>query len=153
MKISRYYRSGSSLVVVMVVTTVLLICFTSLWQALSLATDTALKRQNHEQLFRATDALMIYACNLCKNNFHILKEQAHIQKNSINLKSFSTWPLDKSQKAQGKIEVSAQGEALKIQVYLAQNERSSSSLSCILEQEEGDDSGYCRYSISSWSHE
>ena len=63
-------QSGSALVMVLLITTVLMICSANVWHTSFFATDITRKRQQAEQQFWATHGLMMYALAYVQQNFN-----------------------------------------------------------------------------------
>src|ERR1700722_13718357 len=106
---------GTSLLMVLLVTSILSVVITSVWRTTTYTFDIAVQRARHESRFRATQGLLNYGIALCSENFDQL-----IQEDNEFTQLFD-WPESNQLKFKGELLIPPDNESCIIHVLLLEN--------------------------------
>lgn len=111
-----YTRTGSAvLIVILVLSAVALWCLTMM-KTVSLNTEMALKRQEREQRYRMAHGVMHYGLWLCKQRFAVLQERA--SEHPAYDFDVGTWKLENALAYTGKLHLGVHDNVIDLQARL-----------------------------------
>ncbi|MEX0940698.1 MAG: hypothetical protein WDZ41_05030 [Candidatus Babeliales bacterium] len=132
MKIKRNVN-GSGLIFIIIIINFFALYISLVWRTTSYSVDLSLVNLQSEQIYAATQSLMLWAIAASKQNYEQFYEQTKTQLIHIPIKR---WPLDYETKQiyQGAIEISNLEKVLHIKVSLTKNNELKCALACDLMQ-------------------
>jgi len=144
-------KSGSAiLMVVLVMSAVIVVCL-NMWRATALTTDLVFKRQEREQKFRIAEGVLHYGIALCKERFESLKKLAKAGQELVEL-DVGRWTVAGHSSYQGKLEVLLKGDTVQLNASIIAESACAFGIGCQLQQKtagSGKDS-VAYFVISNW---
>jgi len=142
---------GSALLTVVFITAFMTIWCVTIWRGASLLYETALKRQEYEQNYRATESIISCGIALCKKEY---KQFIQLSKNGqkdffIELENM---PVGNRMRT-GRCEISVDGEILFLKATLKKDDEKSTEISCAMlpYQIKDDDEVYETFAVKHWN--
>ncbi len=138
---------GSSILMVILLTAVATIAFTTVWQSSMFTLDVALQRLAYEQRYHATCGILNYGIAVCKNRFD------ELSKHEITM-SVQPWPADMLQECSGHLIMKPTSDGVVVQGKLQENNTVVCALSCrVHELPINNNPDMKTLAISEWRHE
>ena len=133
MRLTGNTKSGSAiLIVVLVMSAVMIVCL-NMWRATALTTDLACKRQEREQRFRIAEGVLNYGIALCKERFESLKILAKAGEKTIEL-DVGKWEVKGQPPYNGRLEVLLKGKTVQLTASIIAEATCAFAVGCNLEQ-------------------
>ena len=125
-------KEGSALLVTITVMTVLLVYMATVWQAARYSYEIVQQRTALEKQYWVTQALMLWAVALAKENFDSITNLVKSDPKELLLKK---WPLWSKKPSRARVNSSMLNEdALKLSVALETKQKKERVFSCALER-------------------
>ncbi len=119
---------GSALIVVMLITSILLICMINIIRSSTYMHDIALKRQRYEQQYRLTEVLLDYGVTWCKQYGEVVSFDFQ---DTVSL-TFDSWLSDMMPGYNAKLIVKKSKDNYALDAHLIKDDNVLIILSCTL---------------------
>lgn len=130
-------KTGSALLVVLMIMTVLLLYLTTIWQTAGYTYEIMRCRKEYEERLWSTHALMMWAIALSKENFDTLVSFVQYGPKTITIKH---WPPWSKKYTHGSVEFGMlDGDQLALKVTTGTKKGKNSSVRCIFKREKKGD--------------
>jgi len=124
-------RSGSAVLIVVLVLSVIMLSCINLWRHTALNMDMVLKRQEREQKYRITEGVLHYGIGLCKNQFKKIGKRGKKKKIELQV---GTWRLKSHPPYVGKLIITPDDNTIHLKAFLMDKKSSVFAMSCSLKR-------------------
>ena len=142
----KHVKNGSTILLVVFITTAIITLSTMIWRSSMLSLDVALKRHQYEQLHKATEGLLNLGIALCKENKTKLKK-----KQQSYTCALSSWIQIDGTAHDGTITI-AYNEHFGVEAVLKKADTPIFKFSCSL-REQNDDAKHTYLIVDNWRAE
>ncbi len=132
MKYKHHLKQGSSVLLVLLLTTVLIIWSTSLWRNTTHMMDIVHKRYQYEQLFRVAESLLNYGIVWCREHVNdLLLDDKEKKKDHII--DVGLWPPGMHEQYEGTLQINVKNMCINLCAKLRNDNRVIYAMHCTLE--------------------
>lgn len=127
-------REGSTLLMVIMITSIVAVCAINMWRSSWYATDLARTRVLYEQQWRAAEGLLNYGISVAHKNYEGLKERARLQEYTTEL-HVTQWPAGDGNMYDGVIGFVVDKDRVQIRSALCTHAKELCVVQCALHKE------------------
>jgi len=141
---------GVSTLIVILATSVLVVCCFSLFQSSIFVFDLSLKKQEYEQKFRIAEGVLNYAIAFCKKNYDQLMKLSKNGKNKFSLDT-GIWEISENFCYKTKVDITTQKTFIALKAIINErNEQQYFILGCNLLDQKDCTKNVSQYLIQNW---
>jgi hypothetical protein len=147
-KTSSFHQSGSSILTIMIIITLITILCLNMWRMTVVAHDVALKKQSYEQHIQPLNGIMIWALDICRNNFELVFNYAITRKEGVHIE-IPSWNINQTIYAVDLVFKNKGTSTLSIAAQLLDKKKPVAHLTCLVSKLFIEDSPV--YKVDDWS--